>query len=377
MANNSKTDAAVLTAEPSHDTEDALDLHSLLSGGADEALGEHGADDDDLDNEDLDAEGGDDGQAAAAQQDEELDDDSAEQGEGKKDEGDEPETDDPADALDEEGRKARASFTPAQQRIFDRELAKVKRKDREARETLEQSMQERERELTTLREQLEAAQAAAPAAPVAATAEQPLAGVDDEAALEQRLDQARALRRWALRHPQGGVILDDKGNEIEISEDRAASMLAESEDILEKHGPKRREFLQARAAAKQQEVTIYPWLKDPKSPGTVLIEGALKRHPVLRELFPDARLLLADMLVGQAVRQQAQAKNGQKGNGTAAPLPAKAAPKTTAKAPASPAGGTRPPKVAAAPKRRQQAEHSLVETGEDPDNAALGALLAG
>jgi hypothetical protein len=368
MPNTLTADAAAQPAVTMTDPEDSLDLQSLLYGDAAEVSDEQETGAEDPENEDLDAEGDDAPQdEPAAKAGADQDDDGADAT------GDEPAADDPADGLDDEGRKARASFTAAQQRIFDRELAKVKRKDREARETLERTMQEREGELSTLREQLEAAQSAAPAAPVIATAEQPLAGVDDEAALEQRLDQARALRRWALRHPQGGVIETAEGKEVEISEDRAAAMLAESEDLLEKHGPARREFLRARTQAKQQEVTIYPWLKDPKSPGTVLVEGALKRHPILRDLFPDARLLIADMLVGQAVRQQ----KAQAAAAPATKAPAAAPKAAPPKAPASPAGGTRPPRVAAAPKRRQQAENTLAETGEDPDNAALGALLAG
>lgn len=369
MPNTLTADAAASPAETINDLEDSLDLQSLLYGGADDAAEGQDEGAEDPDNEDLDAEG--EAEGADADQDEPAAKAGADQEEKGEAKGDEPEADDPAAVLDEEGRKARASFSPAQQRIFDRELAKVKRKDREARETLERTMQERDSELVTLREQLETARQAAPAAPVIATAEQPLAGVDDEAVLEQRLDQARALRRWALRHPQGGVIEKPDGKEEEISEERAAEMLAWSEDLLEKHGPARREFLRTRAQARQQEVTIYPWLKDPKSPGTVLVEGALKRHPILRELFPDARLLIADMLVGQAVRQQQAQKAAAPAGKTAT------APKAPPKAPASPAGGTRPPKVAAAPKKRAQAEHALVETGEDPDNAALGALLAG
>jgi hypothetical protein len=366
VAPSPTADAAASSADYDNDF-DAGTLASLLAGTADDApdsAAPEGAEDEEQD-EGAEASASQTADPAADAGDE-LPDDAAPAGD---DAATPPATEeDEAAALDEEGRKARAAFTPSQQRIFDREIAKVKRKDREARDALERSTQEREAEVARLQQELETARAAVPAVPVAATAEQPLAGIDDEAALDQRLAQARAIRRWAQRHPQGGVIPGNDGKEIEITEERAAAMLDEADELIEVHAPKRRDFLAARATARQAEVQHYPWLKDPKSPATVMIEGALKKHPILRELFPDARLLLADMLVGAQVRSQ---------RATAAAKPAAAPAKTTPpKAPASPAGGTRPPKVAAGPKRTAQSLSRLEEAGEDPDNAALGALLA-
>lgn len=377
-------DAAASSAGLDNDF-DAGSLASLLAGDAPEDTASLDHDEGDVDAEGYplaadaaDADQDEGATAPAADDDDAATAEAAATTEGNTAPEDAAAQDDAAAALDEEGRKARASFTAAQQRIFDREIAKVKRKDREAREALERSNVEREQQLASLQQELETARNAAPTAPLAPSPDSPLAGIDDESALEARLAQARAIRRWAVRHPQGGIVTDEKGNEVEVSEDRAAAMLAESEDVIEVHAPKRREFLAARAAATRNEAEFYPWLKDPKSPGSVLIAGALKRHPVIAELFPDARLILAHALVGQQVTgQRLQQERAAKGTkpGAASPNTIPSRP-VAPKAPASPAGGTRPPRVAAAPKRAAAAAARLEETGDDPDNAALGALLA-
>ena len=55
--------------------------------------------------------------------------------------------------------------------------------------------------------------------------------------------------------------------------------------------------------------------------------------------------------------------------------PAAPGAKLPAKAPTTPAGGTRPPKIAGPTKAAGAAVKKLTETGDDPDNAALRSLL--
>ena len=256
-------------------------------------------------------------------------------------EADEDEDDD----LDEDAKKARASFNPKQQRVFDREVAKVKRKAREAATSLQGEVEAKSQELESLTAEVERLRTTPPA-PVAPTPTNPLAGVDNVTDLDKQIDQARNLRRWAVRHPQGGVVVDDKGNEIDISEERSAEILAEAEDLIDKHAPTRREFLTKRTANEQHAAQIYPWLKDKKAPATVAVNDVIRRYPILRETFPDYQLIIADSLVGMQLRQSRLADQQKAAAGKGTPLMGVAKPAVEPrKAPASPAGGTRAPVV--------------------------------
>jgi hypothetical protein len=287
-------------------------------------------------------------------------------------EADEDEDDD----LDEDAKKARASFNPKQQRVFDREVAKVKRKAREAATSLQGEVEAKSQELESLTAEVERLRTTPPA-PVAPTPTNPLAGVDNVTDLDKQIDQARNLRRWAVRHPQGGVVVDDKGNEIDISEERSAEILAEAEDLIEKHAPTRREFLAKRTANEQHATQIYPWLKDKKAPATVAVNDVIRRYPILRETFPDYQLIIADSLVGMQVRQSRLAEQ-QKAASKAAPLKGGTKPTVEPrKAPASPAGGTRAPVVKGGTRRRAAVMQRFDETGEDSEGAVLRAILSG
>ena len=288
-------------------------------------------------------------------------------------EADEDEDDD----LDEDAKKARASFNPKQQRVFDREVAKVKRKAREAATSLQGEVEAKSQELESLTAEVERLRTTPPA-PVAPTPTNPLAGVDNVTDLDKQIDQARNLRRWAVRHPQGGVVVDDKGNEIDISEERSAEILAEAEDLIEKHAPTRREFLAKRTANEQHATQIYPWLKDKKAPATVAVNDVIRRYPILRETFPDYQLIIADSLVGMQLRQSRLADQQKAAAGKGTPLMGVAKPAVEPrKAPASPAGGTRAPVVKGGTRRRAAVMQRFDETGEDSEGAVLRAILSG
>ena len=364
------TPSETTTAEPSND-----ELASILKGNKSGARSQkpegEGTDDepaDDPDGENLDAEG-EEGKSEEGSQKPETRGQKAE-GEGsdeaetetEDDQGTDNEAQDPDAELDEDSKKARAKLSPEQQKLFDKAVSKKTRRIIELRtetESLKTTLAQRETEL-------EEARNAQPAAVVVPTAENPLAGINDAATLDAKVTSMRALRSWARRNPQGGVIKDQDGKEIEITPERAAEMLDEAENVIEEAEP-RRKFLQTRAAAQVEAVKAYPWLKDKRAPGTVVIEDIKRRRPGLMEMFPDVDIALADMLVGAHMRQQGQAKG-------AAP---KATPdkKTAPKAPSTPGGGARPPKVSAAAKTATGATAVLEKTGEDPGNATLSSLL--
>jgi hypothetical protein len=366
-ATTAATPASTTTAEPSND-----ELASILTGKSQKPVAEAADDAGEDDDEDLDAEDNDGAEPepkkrpeakqetgeAADETETETEDDQDNAGEETDDKAPDPDTE-----LDEATKAARAKFTPEQQKLFDKAVSKKTRRIIELRteaQTLKQTLEQRDTEL-------EEARNAQPVASLAPTADNPLSGINDETALGAKVASMRALRSWARRNPQGGV-LKNGDKEIEISAERAAEMLDEAESVIEAAEP-RRKFLQARATAHVEAVKAYPWLKDKRSPATVVVQDIMRRRPQLTELFPDVEIALADMIVGAHQRNsQAQTKGAA----------TKAAPdktKTAPKAPSTPAGGARPPKVSTTAKAATGATQVLEKTGEDPGNATLSSLL--
>jgi hypothetical protein len=271
-----------------------------------------------------------------------------------------PAAEDPAplpapEGLDEEDLATRQAFTPDQQKRFDKAMQKKHAKFKEAAD-----------QVANLQAELEAARATPPA-PAAPTAENPLADVETEAALDARLTQARNLRRWAMTHPNGGTIKDG-ANDVEITAEKSAELLADATDLLEEHGPKRREYLRQSQALEAAAVQDYPWLKNKTSAGTQAVEAMMRHYggTRLRDI-PGIRGSLADLFMGQVIRGQSKQQAAAK----AAPGGAK-----PPQAPATPAGHRSPPKVAASTKQAASAVKTLTATGADPGNAALSSLIS-
>jgi hypothetical protein len=254
------------------------------------------------------------------------------------------------EGLDDEDLATRKAFTPEQQKRFDKALFKQREKARQEKEALEA-------ELTVAK--------ATPPAPALPTADNPLADVATEADLDKRLAEVRNLRRWALTHPNGGTVKDgDK--DVEITAEKAAEIVADTEELLDQHGPKRREFIRQNQAFEQQALQDYPWLKSRSSQGTVAVEAMLRQYGDVRlRDIPGIKGSLADLFVGQIIRAQSKQKAAAPAAGSAA-LP---------KAPATPAGHRPPPKVSGVKKQAAGASKTLETTGADPGNATLRQLI--
>lgn len=251
--------------------------------------------------------------------------------------------------LDAEDKATRQAFTPEQQKKFDKAVQKKHRKVIE----LQGQLAERDQALEQL--------AAAPAVAAIPTADNPLADVEDEATLQTAIANSRSLWRWARLHPNGGTLKDAKGGEIEITPERALEIQVQEEELLNQHAPARAQFLKDRSTQEASAVQAFPWLKNKNSQGSVEIEAMLRRSPALRTV-PGIKLILADHLSHRAVRLA-------KKTATAGAKPA------VQIAPGTPAGRNPPPKVAAGAKQISTALKSVAETGRDPGNAALGALI--
>ncbi len=300
-----------------------------------------------------------------AKADDGLEDDAAD---GEDDEGDDAE-------LDEEDDETRASFTPAQQKKFDAAQAKKTRRILALREELQEEKQLRE---TAERERDEVR--SNPPTALIPSAENPLADVEDEAKLDARLGDARKLRRFALANADGAYVDTKTGAVVELeleegekapegiahfSKRRIGEILADTEELLNEHGPKRRKFLQDRTAAEADAVQEFPALKNRNSQVALDVEAQLRRSPALRSV-PGIRLILADAFIGRHARAKAKA---------ALKLGADKPGAGERKAPPSPGGGTKPGKISGREKVALGAQQTLAKTGDDPDNAGLLAIL--
>ena len=361
---NAKTDPAPTTAEPS-----ITDLQKILAGPA--AVQSGAGDEPEPGDNEPESGAGDEPKPGDAKPEPGDGDEPAEETELEPGEDDHPELSaeelaaanaaDPADPdskLDKEDEALRKRFTPEQQKAFDRAMQKKARKIIE----LKTDLQERESALAQKEHQLDELSKAAPAA-AAPTADNPLADVETETELEKRVQNARTLRRWALTHTDGSTIKEgDK--EIEITKERVGEILAETEEFLQDHAPRRRELLRLRQTAETDALQAHPWLKDKNSRGSLEIETTLRQFPQLRAV-PQIRLILADSVIGRLKRTTAAAAKAGT-DATQRPIP---------KAPATPAGGNRPARVPGAAKATGKALETVAKTGRDPGNAALRAIL--
>jgi hypothetical protein len=90
------------------------------------------------------------------------------------------------------------------------------------------------------------------------SADNPLADVDGEEVLEQRVQNAQAVRRWALQNSDGTTIKKPDGSEQFISGDEVKDYLIKADDILTVHAPARRAWLSQRAPAVEAAKSIFP-----------------------------------------------------------------------------------------------------------------------
>lgn len=380
--------AAATTAQPISTDPSLLDLAALLdpetASPASEDQGEDDESDTDLDPAEPQGAAGDDddaeeapAEAAQATDNEEAEEDAPaeeEETEEPAPEGEEPEV--AAPEADDEAEindlLKRARFTPEQQKVFNKAIGKKQRAIVQLRTDLEQATTARttlETQLTELRTLVDA--------PAQHAGDTPLGEVADEAALAQKTANLRALRRWARMNPDGGELPDGKGGKIEKTAEEVRAILADAEEMLEEHVPARQRYLEQRRTFDQQATEAYSWLKDTKSPAAIAHAALMRQYAPILRAIPEARLVMADALVGASMRIQAskQAAAAKAGGSDKKPtLPTRPGAAAPAKAP--PAAVSRPaPKTSATAKKTTAKAEAFAKTGRDEDGSVLSSLL--
>lgn len=249
---------------------------------------------------------------------------------------------------------------PTQDKLLKR-IDKITAKRREAEERAEQL----ETEISDLRAKFDAA----PPITLAPTPADPLADVESPEALEERISIAKKVRKWALENLEGGTVTNAQGEEVYHEPSQVRQYLANADEMLTEHAPKRREWLTQRQAVLPEARTAYPALFKAGSPEQAMYRETLKAYPALKNM-PNLEMVIGDAIEGQKLRfarQQAAQKAASAPKSSAAPV--KSAPSTP-----SPAKGQ---KVPAKDINNRASAKSLYERGHNLKSDDIAAFLEG
>jgi hypothetical protein len=172
----------------------------------------------------------------------------------------EPATEADSDQEPEESEDA-AAEEPAGEEVtkdkVQRRIDKLVAKQREAEEKAQAATSELE-QLKTAKADLEAQLNQTSRPVLTPTADNPLADVDSDDALQQRIQNAQAVRRWALQNTDGATIKQPDGSEKYIEPAEVKDYLVKADDILTIHVPARKEWLAQREPAVQAAKSMFP-----------------------------------------------------------------------------------------------------------------------
>ena len=141
------------------------------------------------------------------------------------------------------------------------------------------------------------------------TAENPLADVDTEDALDAKIKSAQEVRRWALRNTDGATVKKPDGSEVYLDADQIKDYLIKADDVLTLHAPARKQWLAQRAPAVEAAKSIFPDIFKKGTQMHQAFQATVKQAPELLKL-PQAEYWVGLALYGEQqlmARQQATA----------------------------------------------------------------------
>jgi len=267
----------------------------------------------------------------------------------------EPESEEKDDAESEdEDEEAPASQEKVQKRI-DKLTAKRKEAEEKAA-TLSSEYEQAKAKLAELEAQVN--ESSRPV--LQPTAENPLADVDTEEALDAKVKSAQEVRRWALRNTDGATVKKPDGSEVYLDADQIKDYLIKADDVLTLHAPARKQWLAQRAPAVEAARNLFPDIFKKGTPMNQAYQATIKQAPELLKL-PQSEYWVGLALYGEQTlmaNQQAQAAK------------AKAAEKVSSKKSEAksvvptPAGPVSAAKSATKDKGSKQAAARLFERGD-------------
>lgn len=201
---------------------------------------------------------------------------------------------------------------------------------------------------------------------LAPTADNPLADVDSEQGITDRIGQMKAVRRWCQQNPEGGEVSDGKGGTITLTKEDVQERLAYAEEVMDA-APARVAFLKEQSLYTAEARRVDPDLFKTSSPKRKMADVFIRQNPGILNL-PNGWLIISDAIRGMEVRTK-QAKEA-----AAAKIkkPAAAKPKAPALRPSSTPAST----VKKAGASKATARFLASGRSSDLEEAIAGGLLS-
>ena len=224
------------------------------------------------------------------------------------DEEDKPETEDPAEDVSEaeeakEDEDEEAEDVPREkiQRRIDK-LTAARKSAEEKATALAAEAEEAKAKNADYEAQLN--EAARPV--LSPTADNPLADVDTQDALDAKIKSAQEVRRWALRNTDGATVKRPDGTEVYLDADQVKDYLIKSDDVLTLHAPARQQWLAQRQPSLEAAKSIFPDIFKKGTQMHQAFTATVKQAPELLKL-PQAEYWVGLALLGE---QTLMAKQG-------------------------------------------------------------------
>lgn len=135
----------------------------------------------------------------------------------------------------------------------------------------------------------------------------PYANLNTMEAVHKEIEQAKSVRRWCEMNPDGAVVTNKDGSEVEYSAEDVRAIKIKALDAIEEHLPKRIQYLQSYNQMEQVATKEYPWWKDKAARERQMAEMFIKSFPEVKK-FPDYKMVIGDLVTGIKVRESKSAK---------------------------------------------------------------------
>jgi hypothetical protein len=250
------------------------------------------------------------------------------------DESDESEAEKPAEESEDEDAKEESEDeesedddAPVPQEKVQKRIDKLTAQKKEALEkaqTLETEYSAAKTKLAELEAQVN--EASRPV--LQPSAENPLADVDTQEALEAKVKSAQEVRRWALKNSDGATVKRPDGSEVYVDSDAVKEYLLKADDVLTLHAPARQQWLAQRQPAVEAAKNLFPDIFKKGTPMHQAYQATIKQAPELlklpqNEYWVGLALYGEQQLMQQQAAAQAKSKAAKKVSSakTEAPLP--------------------------------------------------------
>jgi hypothetical protein len=193
-------------------------------------------------------------------------------------------------STDEEGEPEESSLSRGVQKRINKLVA--------AKKAAQAQLEEREARLAQMEREIQALKSVpAPSAPDISDAIQALNSTEEVNAEFQR---ASYVLDWCEDNPDGGVIIDPQGNEVELDVQQVRAMKKMARRRKEVELPARFQYLNQKSQIEPVLATKHPWMRKPESEEYRVAQQVLRDFPEVKRR-PDHMHLVAALIEGLKV----------------------------------------------------------------------------